>query len=165
MSSLSQDARMSSSSVESEIIAATAAVDIAVEDGQLSDDQDSHDRERLLYREKQEREMKRLAVRELISENGFALRKELKNESIKGYFPSPLEMEEMSVEDIMTEIPVEDLRYVGSVKGRIYMPASFFQKWTLPTIRVRKALEQSQKGECLGAWKRQCLPPFSINRS
>jgi hypothetical protein len=39
---------MSSSSVEAEVIAATAAVDIAVEDGQLSDDQDSHDRERLL---------------------------------------------------------------------------------------------------------------------
>ncbi len=147
MSSLSQDARMSSSSVESEIIAATAAVDIAVEDGQLSDDQDSHDRERLLDREKHERAMKRYAVRNLITENGFALRRELKSETVMGYFPSPLEMEEMSVEDIMTEIPVEDLRYVGSVKGRIYMPASFFQKWTLPTIRVRKALERVQNGE------------------
>ncbi len=51
-----------------------------------------------------------IALRDLISENGFALRRELKIESIKGYFPSPLEMEEMSVEDIMTEIPVEDLR-------------------------------------------------------
>jgi hypothetical protein len=79
--------------------------------------------------------MARLALRDLISENDFALRRELKSESIKGYFPSPLEMEEMSVEDIMTEIPVEDLRYVGSVKGRIYMPALFFQKWALPTIR------------------------------
>ena len=108
MSSPVQDAHMSSSSVEAEIVAATAAVDIVVEDGQLSDDQDSHDRERLLYIEKQEREVKRLAVRDLISENGFALRRELKNESIKGYFPSPLEGEEMSVEDIMTEIPVEN---------------------------------------------------------
>ncbi len=89
--------------------------------------------------------MKRRAVRDLISENGFTLRKELKKESIKGYFPSPLEMEQMSVEDIMTEIPVEDLRFVGSVKGRIYMPASIFQKWALPTIRVRKATERVQK--------------------
>jgi hypothetical protein len=136
---------MSSSSVEAEIVAATAAVNMVVED-----DQDSHDRERLLYREKQEREAKRLAVRDLISENGFAMRKGLKNESIKGYFPSPLEMEEMPVEDIMAEIPVEDLLYVGSVKGRIYMPASFFQKWALLTIRVRKALEREQKGELPG---------------
>ena len=72
MSSLSQDAHMSSSSVETEISAATAAVDIAVEDGQLSDDQDSYDRERVLDKEKHERAMKRLAVRDLISDNGFA---------------------------------------------------------------------------------------------
>jgi hypothetical protein len=135
MSSLVPDALMSSPSVETEIIVATATVDMAVEEGQLSDDQDSsYDRNRLLDKEKHERRMARLALRDQISENGFALRRELKNESIKGYFPSPLEMEEMSVEDIMTEIPVEDLRYVGSVKDRIYMPASFFQKWILPTI-------------------------------
>ncbi len=145
MSSPVPDTNMSSSSVEAEVIAATAAVDSAVEDGQLSYDQNSHDRERLLYWEKKEREAKLRELRDLISENGFAFRRELKSETIMGYFPSPLEMEEMSVEDIMTEIPVEDLRYVGSVKGRIYMPASFFQKWTLPTIRVRKALDKVQK--------------------
>ena len=150
MSSPVQDTHMSSSSVETEIITATAAVDIAVEDGKLSDEQNPYDRDRVLDREKHERRMARLALRDLISENGFALRKELKNESMMGYFPSPLEMEEMSVEDIMTEIPVEDLRYVGSVKGRIDMPVLFFQKWALPTIRVRKALEQSQKGELPG---------------
>jgi hypothetical protein len=148
MSSLVPDALMGSSSVETEIIVATAAVDIAVEEGQLSDDQDPYDRNRVLDRERHERRMARLALRDQISENGFALRRKLKNESNKGYFPSPLEMEEMSVEDIMTEIPVEDLRYVGSVKDRIYMPALFFQKWVLPTIRVRKALEQSQNA-CL----------------
>ena len=121
MSSPVQDTHMSSSSVEAEVIAATAAVDIAVEDGQLIDEQEPYDREKVLYWEKQQREAKRRAVRDLISENGFALRNELKKESIMGYFPSPLEMEEMSVEDIMTEIPVEDLRYVGSIKDRIYM--------------------------------------------
>jgi hypothetical protein len=153
MSSPVPDALMSSSSVETEIIVATAAVDIAVEDGQLSDDQDPYDHDRVLDKERHERRMARLALRDQLSENGFALRRELKNESIKGYFPSPLEMEEMSIEDVMTEIPVEDLRYVGSIKDRIYMPALFFQKWVLPTIRVRKALEQSQKEEFPGAWK------------
>ncbi len=37
-------------------------------------------------------------------------------ETIKGYYPSPLAMEEMSIGGIITEIPVEDLRYVGSIK-------------------------------------------------
>ena len=90
MSSPVQDTHMSSSSAEAEIIVATAAVDIEVEDGQLSDDQNPYDRDRVLDREKHERRMARLALRDLISENGFALRRELKNESIKGYFPSPL---------------------------------------------------------------------------
>jgi hypothetical protein len=38
-------------------------------------------------------------------------------------------MEEMSIEDIMAEIPAEDLRYVGNIKDRIFMPALFFQTW------------------------------------
>ena len=47
MSSPVPDIHMSSSSAEAEITAATAAVDVGVEDGQLSDDdQDAHDRER-----------------------------------------------------------------------------------------------------------------------
>jgi hypothetical protein len=101
-------------------------------------------------KEKHERRMARLALRDQLSENGFALRKALKNGSIKGYFPSPLEMEEMSIEDIMAEIPAEDLRYVGNIKDRIFMPALFFQTWALPTIRMRKALKQSQNKELPG---------------
>ncbi len=37
------------------------------------------------------------------------------------------------------------------------MPALFFQKWALPTIRVRKALEQSQKGELPGGMEAAML--------
>ncbi len=87
MSSPVPDTHMSSSSVEAEIIVTTAAVDIAVEDGQLSDEQNPYDRDRVLDKEKHERRMARLALRVLISENGFALRRELKNESIMDIFP------------------------------------------------------------------------------
>ncbi len=83
--------------METEIIAATAAVDIAVDEGQQSDDQDLYDCNREIDNEKHERRMARLALRDQLSENGFALRKALKNESINVYFPSPSEMEEMSV--------------------------------------------------------------------
>ncbi len=141
------DALLGSSSVETEIIDATAAVDIAVDKCQQSDDQELYDYNREIDKEKHERRMARLELRDQLSENGFALRKALKNESIKGYFPSPLEMEEMTIEDIMAEIPAEDLRYVGNIKDMIFMPALYFQTWALPTIRVRKALEQSQNKE------------------
>ena len=88
MSSLAQETLMGSSSVETEIIAATAAVDIAIDEGQQRDD-DLYDYNRELERERHERRMARLALRDQISENGFALRKALTNESIKEYFPSP----------------------------------------------------------------------------
>jgi hypothetical protein len=140
----------------------------SIYEGQQSDDQDLYDHNREIAKEKHERRMARLALRDQLSENGFALQKALKDESIKGCFPSPLEMEGMSIDDIiMTETPVEDLRYVGIFRDQVFMPASFFQMWVRPTIRVRKALEQSHDKELPGAWKLQCLPPLSAstNRS
>ncbi len=81
MSSLAQETLMGSSSVETEIIVATAAVDIAIDGGRQSAD-DLYDYNRELERERHERRMARLALRDQISENGFALRKAFKNESI-----------------------------------------------------------------------------------
>jgi hypothetical protein len=46
----------------------------------------------------------------------------------------------MSPEDILSEIPKEDLHEVGMVQRRMFMPASFVQKWIIPTIRARNAL-------------------------
>ena len=71
----------------------------------------------------------------------------------------------MSIADLLSENPDEDLLFVSNIKDRIYMPAEFFQKWVRPTIRVQKALKQSQDQEVQGAWKLQYLPPFSTNRS
>jgi hypothetical protein len=53
-------------------------------------------------------------------------------------------MEEMSVVDIISEIPDEDLLHVGTIQDRVYMTADFFRTWVRPTIRVQKALKQSQ---------------------
>ena len=47
----------------------------------------------------------------------------------------------MSIEDILLEVPKEDLHEIGMVRNRIFMPASFVQKWIIPTIRARNALK------------------------
>ncbi len=96
-------------------------------------------------------------MRKIIADNGFALRKTLMGEIIKGYYPSPLNMEEMSIADLMSKIPDEDLLFVSSIKDRIYMPAEFFQKWVRPTIRVQKALKQSQDQELPGGMEAAML--------
>ncbi len=69
------------------------------------------------------------ALKQMLTNNGFALRNLLRSEKVKQHFTSPFSKEnEMSPEDIFSEIPKEDLHEVGMVQRRIYMPASFVQK-------------------------------------
>ena len=70
----------------------------------------------------------------------------------------------MSLEDILSEIPKEDLHEVGMVQRRIYMPASFMQKWIIPTIRARNALKDHGTG-LPGGIETAMLFRFSTNRS
>jgi hypothetical protein len=72
------------------------------------------------------------------------MRKALRGDIMKGYFASPLAMNEMSIKDMLLEISTDDLRHVGTIKDRIYMPVHFVQKWVLPTIQVRKAASGEQ---------------------
>ena len=82
------------------------------------------------------------ALKEKLANNGFAYRNILRSEKVKQHFTSPLSKENaMSPEDILLEIPKEDLHEVGVVQRRIFMPASFVQKWIIPTIRARNALK------------------------
>ncbi len=60
---------------------------------------------------------------------------------MKAHFTSPFSKENtMYPEDILSELPKEELHEVGGVQNRIFMPASFVQKWIIPTIRARNAL-------------------------
>ena len=82
------------------------------------------------------------ALKEMLTHNGFAYRNILRSEKVKQHFTSPFSKENtMSPEDILLEIPKEDLHEVGLVQRRMYMPASFVQKWIIPTIRARNALK------------------------
>jgi hypothetical protein len=98
------------------------------------------------YNEQDELEAKRKAaeqkaLKEMLISNGFTLRNILRSEKVKGHFSSPFSKEnEMSLEDILSEIPKEDLHEVGMVQRRMYMPASFVQKWVISTIRARNAI-------------------------
>ncbi len=78
------------------------------------------------------------ALKEMLANNGFAYINILRSEKVKQHFTSPFSKENaMSPEDILLEIPKEDLHEVGMVQRRIFMPASFVQKWIVPTIRAR----------------------------
>ena len=96
-----------------------------------------------------DRENKKLALKEKLAENGFALKIMLMDEQIQAHYVSPMSTEdEMSVKDMLAEIPEEDLQSVAIVQGHIYMPLPFARKYILPTLRVHKALS-SVKDESL----------------
>jgi hypothetical protein len=166
MSSTAQDALMSSSSVESEASAPVAAIDMSVDNVHNAEDGEVTGPFQVLKERARQQKARSEIVRKRIAENGFALRRTLMGKSIKRYYSSPLAMEEMSIADIMSEIPDEDLPFVSSFKDRIYMPAEFFQKWIRPTISTKGTQAIPRPRIARGhAWKLQCLPPFLINRS
>jgi hypothetical protein len=66
----------------------------------------------------------------------------------------------MSPDEIFSEIPKEDLHEVGVVQERIFMPASFVQKWLIPTIRARNALKGDGSNKLPGGIETAIL--FSI---
>jgi hypothetical protein len=71
----------------------------------------------------------RKALKEMLINNGFTFRNLLRTEKVKQHFTSPFSKESaMSPEDILSEIPKEDLHEVGMVQRRMFMPASFVQK-------------------------------------
>ncbi len=71
----------------------------------------------------------------------------LMDEQIQAHYVSPMSTEnEMSVEDMLAEIPEEDLQSVAIVQGHIYMPLPFARKYILPTLRVHKALSAVKDG-------------------
>jgi hypothetical protein len=84
-------------------------------------------------------------LRELFASQGKEYRTLLKSEKVKDLFMSNMTVE-MSAEDILSEIPKEELHNVGVVKGLLIMPPGFVQKYILPAIKVRKALKQSNEG-------------------
>ena len=73
-----------------------------------------------------DREIKKTALREKLAQNGYALRTMLMEEQISAHYVSPMSTEdEMSVDNILLEIPEEDLQSVAMVQGHIYMPLPF----------------------------------------
>ena len=93
MSSPVQDTLMGSSSVNSEVIAAVANINMSVDNLQIAEEGEISDYHQVLREEARQRKARSETVRKRIADNGFALRKTLMGEIIKGFYPSPLSME------------------------------------------------------------------------
>jgi hypothetical protein len=95
------------------------------------------------------------------------MRKALRGDIMKGHFASPLTMEEMSIEDMLLEIPTDDLRHVGTIKDRIYMRAgTLCAKVGTPHYPSAQSAPTSEGTRPHQAEsKQQCCIPSMTNRS
>ncbi len=134
MNTHEEDASMATTSAETETSTTKAILTMSIDNTENAEDGEEFDLEQVRKKEALQRKARGDSMRKRIADNGFALRKALTGATIKGYYPSPLAMEEMSMSDMLSEIPDEDLRFVSSIKDRIYMPAEFFQKWVRPLL-------------------------------
>ncbi len=106
------------------------------------EDEDSSENEEYIVEEVINYNERLVALKEMLTNSGHKLREILKSEKVKAHYVSLFSEENtMSIEDILLEVPKEDLHEVGTVRNRIFMPASFVQKWLIPTIRGRNALK------------------------
>jgi hypothetical protein len=150
---------MSSMELDQTALTEVDAASAANNDGKeivMSDEEDrdysENDEELIDYNEQEELEAaikatELMALKEMLTTNGRTLRDILRSEKVKTHYVSPFSEEDaMSIEDILGEIPKEDLHEVGTVQRRIFMPASFVQKWVIPTIRAREALKEHGTG-------------------
>ena len=111
-------------------------------DEDIDFDEEAHDAA-IRATEAELKALERVELKSMLTANGHALKEILRSEKVKAHYTSPLSTESpMSIEDILLEIPKEDLHEVGMVRDRIFMPAAFVQKWIIPAIRVRNALKE-----------------------
>ncbi len=102
--------------------------EIAKEDEDSSED----DEELIDYNEQEEQEAARkaadlVALKEMLTSNGHTLREILRSEKVKAHYVSPFSEEDaMSTEDILQEIPKEDLHEVRRNGTRSYLYACIF---------------------------------------
>ena len=111
--------------------AAGAADNIDMEIANSEEDTSEVD-ELIDYNEQEEIEAARKAaeqkaLKEMLTTNGFTLRNILRTEKVKAHYTSPFSKEDaMSLEDILSEIPKEDLHEVGMVITKAYLYACIF---------------------------------------
>ena len=109
--------------------AANAASDKDTSEEDSLVDYNDYDDEGELITKAAQKAAEKAALKEMLINNGFKFRNLLKEEKVKQHFTSPFSKgSATSTEDILSEIPEEDLHEVGMVQGRIFMPASFVHR-------------------------------------
>jgi hypothetical protein len=82
------------------------------------------------------------ALSEMLIENGFKLRQRISRDNVKTSITVPMTAHTRSLVEVLSLIPREDAEQIGSYHGQIFMPQHFLKKIMLPTMQLKKILEE-----------------------
>ena len=73
--------------------------------------------------------------------NGSKMRQIINRDPVQSRRAISMKAATRSLEEMLEEIPLEDAEQVSTFQGQVYMPESFLEKYLLPTMQLRKCLE------------------------
>jgi hypothetical protein len=84
----------------------------------------------------------RSSMEEKMIEEGHRLRQLICRDAVQTHKPISMQASSRSLTEILQLIPEEDAGQVNEFQGQIYMPQHFLEKYLLPTMQLRKTLDQ-----------------------
>jgi hypothetical protein len=77
-----------------------------------------------------------------LAENGFRLRQRISRDVVQAIIPIPMTAPTRPLVEVLSLIPREDAEQISLYHGQVFMPQHFLEKFMLPTMQLKKILEE-----------------------
>ena len=82
------------------------------------------------------------ALSDTLAENGFRLRQRISRDTVQAIIPVPMTAPTRPLVEVLSLIPREDAEQISLYHGQVFMPQYFLEKFLLPTMQLKKILEE-----------------------
>jgi hypothetical protein len=77
-----------------------------------------------------------------LTENGFKLRQRISRDVVQAIIPVPMTVSTRQLVEVLSLIPREAAEQISLYHGQVFMPQHFLEKFMLPTMQLKKILEE-----------------------
>jgi hypothetical protein len=85
------------------------------------------------------------ALSDMLAENGFRLRQRISRDIVQAIIPAPMTAPTRSLVEVLSLFPTEDAEQISLYHGQVFMPQHFLEKFMLPTMQLKKILEDGNQ--------------------
>ena len=82
------------------------------------------------------------SLSDVLAENGFRLRQRISRDVVQATIPVPMTAPTRPLVEVLSLIPREDAEQISLYHGQVFMPQYFLEKFLLPTMQLKKILEE-----------------------